>query len=190
MSEEQIQKEHECSCNKLSLNTLVLITLLFSVATFALTIINTLSNIQKPAPQFIADIPAPKQPVGAPPQAQKDAVVISKQYDKGQSFEKAKATKKPIVVFFYTDWCGFCQRFAPTFHKVVTSKEIKKNFAVAYVNCDLPESRKAMEEFGVQAFPTVYVIKDKDTKKQLENQTFFTETAVKDLPKAMLDVIK
>jgi thiol:disulfide interchange protein len=40
-------------------------------------------------------------------------VVISKQYDKGRTLQKAQATNKPIIVFFYTDWCGFCQKFIP-----------------------------------------------------------------------------
>ena len=58
----------------------------------------------------------------------KRPIVISKDYDKGQSIELAMETKKPMVVLFYTDWCSYCQRFVPTFKKVVTNKEIKKNF--------------------------------------------------------------
>ena len=181
MSEEQIKNpEHNCSCKKVLV--LVIVTLMFSVATFTLTLLNTLLATQGAGP-----ISAPSAPAV---QEDKDAVVISKQYDKGQSFDKAKATKKPMVVFFYTDWCGFCQRFAPTFHKAVTSKDIKKNFAVAYVNCDLPESRKAMEEFKVQAFPTVYVIDAKGTKTQLENGTFFADGAEKNLPVDMMKLLK
>ena len=56
-------------------------------------------------------------------------VVISKQYDKGQSMEKALKKEKPVIVWFYTDWCGYCQRFAPTFGKVTKDKKIKNNFA-------------------------------------------------------------
>ena len=179
MSEEQfIHSERKCSYQKLSL--LVGVTLLFTIATFVLTLINMFT-----APKA-AVAPAPR---AVAPKVQKEAVVISKQYDKGQSYDKAKATKKPMVVFFYTDWCGFCQRFAPTFHKVVTSKDVKKNFAVAYVNCDLPESRAAMQEYGVNAFPTVFVVKADGEKKQLSNPTFFAPEADKNLPKDILAVI-
>ena len=185
MSEEQIKNsEHNCSCKKVLV--LVLVTLMFSVATFALTLLNTLLAAQG-GHQFAPQAGAPSAPAV---QENKDAVVISKQYDKGQSFAKAKATKKPMVVFFYTDWCGFCQRFAPTFHKAVTSNDIKKNFAVAYVNCDLPESRAAMEEFKVEAFPTVFVIDAKGKKTQLENSTFFVDGAEKNLPADMLKLLK
>ena len=104
-------------------------------------------------------------------------VVISKQYDKGQSIEKAIATEKPMIVFFYTDWCGFCQRFVPTFHKVAKSKEIRKNFAIAYVNCEVEKNRKHMQEYNVQGFPTVYVV-DGEKRTHLENNTFFNEDSV------------
>ena len=36
----------------------------------------------------------------------KKPVVISRDYDKGQSMEKALAEGKPIIVWFYADWCG------------------------------------------------------------------------------------
>lgn len=110
-------------------------------------------------------------------------VVISKQYDKGKSMEKAKATGKPIIVFFYTDWCHFCQSFAPTFNKISKDSKIKKNFAVAYVNCEKEENRALMQEYNVQGFPTVYVIKTDGSKVQLENGTFFnpdSKTVVRD----------
>jgi len=71
--------------------------------------------------------------------------VISKQYDKGKSLQKAQATDKPVLVFFYTDWCGFCQRFVPTFYKISKMPKIKKNLAIAYVNCEKQENHKIME---------------------------------------------
>jgi len=184
MSEEQIVEQEPTSlstCTKLFI--LVLATLVISTLSLVLTAINTAK---------ISKISAGEG--GAPAQQEqqedKNAVVISKQYDKGQSFEKALATKKPMVVFFYTDWCGFCQRFAPTFHKVTKTKDIKKNFAIAYVNCDSPENRKHMEEFGVQGFPTVYVIDKNNKRTQLENGTFFTSTAEKDLPVTIMNLLK
>ncbi|MCD8025274.1 MAG: thioredoxin domain-containing protein [Candidatus Gastranaerophilales bacterium] len=97
--------------------------------------------------------------------ANKKPVVISKDYDKGQTMEKALATGKPIIVWFYTDWCGFCQKLAPTFKKVTKSSEIKNKFAVAYVNCENPENKKLMEEYNVEGYPTVYLVNGE--KKEL-----------------------
>ena len=124
MSEETIQnieEKHDCKCG--GLKGLVIVSLVFSILAF-------LTSIYSVVHSAVAHSHGGKK------------VVISKQYDKGQSIEKAIETKKPMVVFFYTDWCGYCQRFAPTFHKIVKSKGVKKNVAVAYVNCEKPENSK------------------------------------------------
>ena len=166
MSEEQIQveeKEHKCSFNKTLL--LVLISLVLSIASLA-TSVYTLCNV-----------PIQKK------------VVISTQYDKGKSFEKAQETKKPILVFFYTDWCGYCQRFVPTYHKISKNRDIKKNFAVAYVNCEDSKNRKLIEEYNIQAFPTVFVIDKEGKRTQLENQTFFNNDSAEVLTKKALELI-
>lgn len=120
-----------------------------------------------------------------------DPVVISKQYDKGQSMEKALKTEKPVIVWFYTDWCGFCQRFAPTFGKLTKNKEIKKNFAIAYVNAEKPENQGLMQEYSVQGFPTVYLLNQKTGKKEhIDNSKLFEEDAVKKLTEEFLEFTK
>ena len=165
MSEEQnqVQAEHKCSCKMTTL--LVLISLILSVTSFA-TSIYTLSKT-----------PADKK------------VVISTQYDKGKSMEKALKTEKPVIVFFYTDWCGFCQRFVPTYHKISKNKDIKKNFAIAYVNCEDMKNRDLMQEYNIHAFPTVYVIDKEGNRTQLENQLFFNNDSAEVLSKKALELI-
>lgn len=116
-------------------------------------------------------------------------VVISKQYDKGKSLDKAIATKKPILVFFYTDWCGFCQRFVPTYDKITKDKQIKENFAVAYVNCEDSANAKHVEEYGIQGFPTVYVVTKEGKKVQLDNNTFFNDNSDKVVRDRALEII-
>ena len=101
MSEEQptqnTQTEKKCKFTLLII--LTIISLLFSVSSLVLSIITYNGGIS----------------IG---QQGEDSNKISVRYDKGRSFEKASKKNKPIIVFFYTDWCGFCQRFAPTFDKV------------------------------------------------------------------------
>ena len=117
----------------------------------------------------------------------KAPVVISKQYDKGQSMEKALKSNKPVIVWFYTDWCGFCQRFAPTFGKITKNKGIKKNIAVAYVNAELPENQGLMQEYNVQGFPTIYLLNPKTGNKvQVANEKLFAPDAVESLTKEFL----
>ena len=162
MSEEQ-NKEKKCCCKCIAI--VAVVALLMSIASLTMSIMN-FNN-------------APKH----------KAVVISKQYDKGQSFEKAVAKEKPMLVFFYTDWCGYCQKFAPTFAKIAKSKEIKKNLAVAYVNCEQSSNQKTIQEYEIQGFPTVFVVKD-GKKIQLDNHKFFADDAKEELTKDIQKAIE
>ena len=164
MSEEQTQ-EKSCKCTGVIV-LLTIISLLFSIAALA-TSIYALNN-------------------GG---GEGKKVVISKQYDKGRSLQKAQDTNKPIIVFFYTDWCGYCQKFIPTFHKVTKNSKIKKNFAIAYVNCEKEENHKIMQEYGVQGFPTVIVIDEQGKRTQLENSTFFNDDSKDVITKKALELI-
>ncbi len=116
-------------------------------------------------------------------------IVISKKYDKGRSLDKAKETKKPILVFFYTDWCGFCQKFAPTFDKITKDSRIKKDFAVAFVNCEKPENSKHVSDFKITGFPTVFVIDDDGEKTQLDNKKFFGDDAKEEVIKEAIKIL-
>ena len=178
MSEEQNVQTEEKKCKSELLFPMVLITMICSIATFILLLVGVISNGSISLPQ-----------AGAPKVKEGKKVVISTQYDRGRSLAKARATKKPIVVFFYTDWCGFCQRFAPTFDKITRDKAIKNNFAIAFVNCEKEENQKDMQEFDVKGFPTVYVIKEDGSKTQLENGTFFNDDSVKVVKERMLEII-
>ena len=116
-------------------------------------------------------------------------VVISRQYDKGRSLQKAMDTNKPMIVFFYTDWCGFCQRFVPTFDKVTKKSEIKKNFAIAYVNCEKETNQRFMNDYGVDGFPTVFVVDDKGQRLQLNNGILFNDDSVEVITDQALEFI-
>ena len=171
MSDEQNNVE-EKKCNKKLAIVLLVLSLIMSFCALTLSIFNTVSIKNGAA------------------QADAGKILISKKYDKGQSLARAYKKHKPIVVFFYADWCGYCQRFAPVFYKVTKDKDIKKKFAVAYVNCDKPENSEYMQQFNVQGFPTVYVINNDRSKVQLENNTFFNEDSVDVIKNDMLKIIK
>lgn len=155
MTEEQnVQQGGKCKV----LVTLVIISLLFSIASLAVSVLTATGNMP-----------------GVAAGGDHGKVVISKQYDKGRNLDKALKTGKPIIVFFYTDWCGFCQRFAPTFDKITKDKRIKKNFAIAFVNCEDQNNSAHVQEYGIQGFPTVFVVKKDGSRTQLDNNTFFND---------------
>ena len=177
MSEEQqsLQNNNEESKCKITMCFIIaVLALLMSITSLVLSIIT-----------FNGGVGSNNQQVSA---TGKNA--ISKKYDRGRSLDKALKTGKPIIVFFYTDWCGFCQRFAPTFDKITKDLRIKKNFAIAFVNCEDQANRQHMQEYGIQGFPTVYVIKNNGEKKQLDNNTFFIEKAKDTVIKDALEIIE
>ena len=102
MSEEQVKTERKCQ--KGVLVSLIIFSFIFSIASLVMSTMNTifLQSMKK--------------------------VEISKKYDKGKTFKKAEAKKKPILVLFYADWCRYCQRFAPTFDKV--SKRVNSQLPI------------------------------------------------------------
>lgn len=114
---------------------------------------------------------------GGNAQATQSKETITKKYAKKQTYAKAQETGKPMVVFFYADWCGYCKRFAPVFHSVVKKREFKKNLAVAYVNCDAPDNTALVKEYGIQGFPTVYMVSKDGTKTVVNNSELFAPDA-------------
>ncbi len=116
-------------------------------------------------------------------------VVISRDYDKGQSMEKALETKKPVVVWFYTDWCRYCQKFAPTFKKLTRDKKIKANYAFAYVNAEDKKNEAYMKEYKVEGYPTIYLVKE-NKKELISPLDLFSPSAFDTLKVKFLDFVE
>lgn len=113
--------------------------------------------------------------------------VISKDYDKGQTYEKALKTNKPIIVIAYADWCGMSKKVIIQFNDFVKDKEISKDYAVAYINGDKDENVEFMKKYDIQGYPTMFVLKDGKVVKTLNNADFHVEEYNK---KALIEKFK
>lgn len=103
--------------------------------------------------------------------APKQAAKKPSEYKFGVDYNKAVKSKKPMIVLFYADWCGFCIRFMPIYEKLY--KAHKNQFNFAKVNVEDPKYRDAVEKYEISAFPTVFMVNTKeDTHEQLMNQDF------------------
>ncbi len=146
MSEENLNQEKKCY--KKLLIAGVIVSLVLSILSFTISIVAIL-GASGHLPSISANSNLP----------------ISKKYDRGRSLKKALKKNKPVVIWFYVDWCGYCQRFAPTFDEITKDKFIKKNYAVAFVNCEDPKNQELLKEYGIQGFPTVYLLNPKTQEK-------------------------
>jgi thioredoxin 1 len=69
----------------------------------------------------------------------------------------------PVLVDFYADWCGPCQRLAPVLEELAAETP---NARVVKVNVD--ENARLASEYGISAIPSLKVFK---------NGTIVAETA-------------
>lgn len=178
-------KKGKCKCSKIRVfNGVVLIAVLASSITSAYYSY----SVNKTLDAIIKGI-QPSAAQAAPATDSNDS--ITKKYAKNRTLEKAQKTGKPIIAFFYADWCGYCKRFAPTFEKITKNGDIKSNLAVAYINCEAPENAHLIGEYQIQGFPTVYLINPKTgIKEQVNNSELFTATAEKDLTQRFVSFAK
>ena len=62
----------------------------------------------------------------------------------------------PALLFFYADWCGYCDQFKPEWAKVEQILGNNPNIQLVKINGD--ERKDLMEQFQVQGFPTVVLV--------------------------------
>ncbi|MCI5207798.1 MAG: thioredoxin [Candidatus Electrothrix sp. ATG2] len=92
-----------------------------------------------------------------------EAVTTSKWYKKASSFKKiekaAKKKNKPYILFFYTDWCGYCKKMNKKYLSNAKVKKILSKYYRIKINTDESEKEKALaDEKGVNGVPDFRVI--------------------------------
>ena len=149
---------------KVGLLTLVAAATTFSAVT-SYQVKGLLTNGAAPAQAPVAEAPAP-----AP--AQEGSNKKPSDYHFGIPYEKATANKKkPMIVLFYADWCGFCVRFMPIYEELY--KNHKNQFNFVKVNVEDKKYEAAVKKYEIAAFPTVFMVNTKtDKREQLQNADF------------------
>jgi len=66
-------------------------------------------------------------------------------------FEQAIASRKPVVVKFYTDWCPDCHRIDPFMPEVEANYQDRLDM-VAVNRDSLPELGQKLDVFGIPSF--------------------------------------
>ncbi len=90
------------------------------------------------------------------------------EYQIGDEYNKAMKSKKPVVVLFYADWCGYCVRFMPIYQALYDKYNETLDFSK--VNVEDKKYEKVVRTSGLTGFPTVFIIDPKyDNKVLLSN---------------------
>lgn len=67
----------------------------------------------------------------------------------------------PVLVDFSTPWCGPCRKLAPVLEQI--QNEFLNDIKVVKINAD--ENIELVKEYGVSSFPTMIILKNKETKE-------------------------
>lgn len=78
-------------------------------------------------------------------------------------FQELLNEGKPILIDFYADWCGPCQRLLPTVEKLATKHA--DHFSIAKVNVE--EFTDLAQEYGVRSIPALFFVQDGEVKESL-----------------------
>ena len=100
-----------------------------------------------------------------------------------QSFSEMIKGDTPVLVDFYTDWCGPCKMIAPVLDKI--AHEFAGNLLVVKVNTD--ENPQWAQHFGVQGIPTMlFVANGKVVHTQVGA---LPEPVLKDILTQFMDIV-
>ncbi len=97
-------------------------------------------------------------PVDKPPVH--DAVEMTWVHDYDQAIQKAKETKKPILIDFYADWCLPCLEWEQeTFSDPEVKALLEEKFVPLKIDCtqNTPTCKAAVDRFKVIGWPTILV---------------------------------
>lgn len=97
---------------------------------------------------------------------------------------------KAWVVKFYSEMCGSCKEFEPTWSKVLS--KIKAEFNVGKVNIDIKEGMEVARKYNIlneAGIPSIAVFRDKDlTKRTSTNVEGYSVNEVLNFIKAKEDI--
>lgn len=79
------------------------------------------------------------------------------------NYDNVVDTDKLVVIDFWAEWCGPCQKLSPIINELATEYEGK----VVIGKCDVEENTVITSKFSVRNIPTLLFIKNKEVVDKL-----------------------
>ena len=108
-----------------------------------------------------------------------DAGVAWKTYEQGLA--EAKATRRPVCLIFYTDWCPHCTNYARLFHDAALV-ELSKKFVMIRINKDQDPATSGKYAPDGDYIPRTFFLGpdgkllDKVTEQRADYRYFYNES--------------
>ena len=74
----------------------------------------------------------------------------------GEGMKLAKSTRRPVMLFFTANWCGYCRKLIQEVYSNDSVAKESKRFVNIWINID--EDRKTPAEYGIRGVPTVFFL--------------------------------
>jgi thioredoxin 1 len=75
-------------------------------------------------------------------------------------FENVVRSARPVIVDFYTDWCGPCKQVPPILKEI--KQELKERVRIIKVNVD--KNPHIATKYQIRNLPTIMVFKEGEVK--------------------------
>ncbi len=72
------------------------------------------------------------------------------------ALKKAKQTNKPLLIDFYTDWCGWCKELDKQVYPDPKINELAKKFIFLKVDCE--KDTATAKKYSINSYPTIYIL--------------------------------
>ena len=73
--------------------------------------------------------------------------------------EEVIESKEVVLIDFFATWCGPCQRLSPVLEEIA-----KEDSKVKIVKVDIDESKDLKDEYNVEKYPTMIIMKNGEEK--------------------------
>lgn len=86
-----------------------------------------------------------------------------------QALKEHKRTRKPLAVYFYTDWCGYCKKFEKNTLPRSNVKQYMNSIIKVRINPDKGTREKSLaRQYSVGGYPSFFMVSGKrGTRKKI-----------------------